>query len=116
MRVVEIASRMMRVAADGRTLVRDIRNTPVFSCREEEDVSVAEKLMRDLGVDSLPVVDSAGTIVGYVNLSAVSRQDRENSSRRFLRDRSLPIQVEPRGRGSIFDCGLGISKCAERAG
>jgi predicted transcriptional regulator len=113
--MAEIASLMTRVAAEGRTLVRDIMNTPVFSCREEEDVSTAQKLMRDLGVDNLVVVDTDGKLVGCVNLSTVSRQGSENSSRRSLRDRSLPINVEPRGRGSIFDCGLAASKCDGRA-
>jgi CBS domain-containing protein len=113
--MAEIASLVTRVAAEGPTLARDITNTRVFRCREEGDVSTAEKLMRDLGVDNLVVVDTDGKLVGYVNLSTVSRQDTENSSRPSLKDRALPIHVEPRGRGSIFDCGLASFNRDERA-
>jgi len=46
----------------------------VFSCRPEDDVATAEKVMRDKQIHRLPVVDVQGRLVGLISLNDIVRE------------------------------------------
>lgn len=78
-----------------------------YTCDATDEVSAAEKLMREQQVRRLPVVDGGGRIVGIISLGDVARQaDRERASKskkRQVKDteivETLGAISNPNGRG-----------------
>ena len=68
---------LYRVVAEGkdprRTSVLQVATKLVFSCKPEDDVSVAMNLMASQNVRRLPVLDDAKQVVGWITLSDLSR-------------------------------------------
>ena len=60
-----------------RTFVRDLMKTTVFTARPEDSVSTAAAQMLEARVDSLPVVDAAGTLLGIVTSHDILRLVRD---------------------------------------
>jgi len=54
-------------------LARDIMNSHVISVRRGSSVAAAARLMLEHGINSLPVVDQAGRVVGMVGIRDVLR-------------------------------------------
>lgn len=75
----------MGAYTQGRSLhlipVQNVMNKPVLSCAPDDDLTVAEKLMRDNRVRRLAVCDLDGKLVGLVSLSDIAREaERERLS------------------------------------
>ena len=47
----------------------DVMAKPVHTCRPDEDVSVAQKRMRDHQLRRLPITDSNGSLIGVLSLN-----------------------------------------------
>jgi len=46
----------------------------VFSCRPEDEIALAEKIMREKQVHRLPVVDTGGKLVGIISLNDIAHE------------------------------------------
>lgn len=55
-------------------LVTSAMSKEVFSCRPEDDIATAVKLMREKQLHRLPVVDAQGKLVGIVSLGDIARE------------------------------------------
>src|SRR5215210_6777320 len=68
---------LYRVVAEGkdprRTSVLQVATKLVFSCKPEDDLSVAMNLMASQNVRRLPVLDDAQHVTGWITLSDLSR-------------------------------------------
>lgn len=68
---------LYRVVAEGkdprRTLVMQVASKEIFSCRPEDELSVAMDLMASQNVRRLPVLNEAQHVVGWLTLSDLSR-------------------------------------------
>jgi CBS domain-containing protein len=68
---------LYRVVAEGkdprRTSVLQVATKVVFSCKPEDDLSVAMNLMASQNVRRLPVLDDAQRVTGWITLSDLSR-------------------------------------------
>jgi CBS domain-containing protein len=51
----------------------------VFSCRPDDDIATAEKLMREKQVHRLPVVDLEGRLVGLISLTDIAHEAAEET-------------------------------------
>jgi CBS domain-containing protein len=69
---------LYRLVAEGkdprRTKVIQIASKLVFSCRGEDELTVAMDLMASQNVRRLPVLDDAERVVGWLTLSDLSRR------------------------------------------
>jgi CBS domain-containing protein len=68
---------LYRVVAEGkdprRTSVLQVATKLVFSCKPEDEISVAMELMASQNVRRLPVFDDAQRVIGWITLSDLSR-------------------------------------------
>jgi CBS domain-containing protein len=55
-------------------LVTSAMSKQVFSCKPEEDIATAEKLMREKQVRRLPVIDAEGRLAGIISLNDIVRE------------------------------------------
>jgi CBS domain-containing protein len=63
--------------------VRLCMSKQVWSCRADDALSTAEKLMQDRRIRRLPVVDGAGRLVGIISLNDIALQaSRTRSEKR----------------------------------
>lgn len=46
----------------------------VFSCRPEDEIAIAEKLMREKQLHRLPVIDAQGQLVGVLSVNDIARE------------------------------------------
>ncbi len=53
-------------------LVKDIMSDMLFSCQQNDELSVAEKLMTINKVRRLPVMDDTNTLVGIISLNDIA--------------------------------------------
>ena len=69
---------LYRLVAEGkdprRTKVLQIATKLIFSCRIDDELSVAMDLMASQNVRRLPVLDDAERVVGWLTLSDLSRR------------------------------------------
>lgn len=56
------------------TRISSAMSRQVFSCRPDDDIAAAEKLMRDKQIRRLPVLDKDGHLVGLVSLNDIVRE------------------------------------------
>jgi CBS domain-containing protein len=64
-------------------LVTSAMSKEVFSCRPDDDIATAEKLMREKQLHRLPVVDVEGKLVGLISQYDIAREAaREAETRR----------------------------------
>lgn len=68
----------MAAYTQGRPLaqirVREVMAKPVHTCRPEDDVSIAQKCMRDHQLRRLPITDSTGSLIGLLSLNDLALQ------------------------------------------
>ena len=55
-------------------LVTSAMSKEVFSCKPEEDIAAAEKLMREKQVRRLPVIDAEGRRAGIISLNDIAQE------------------------------------------
>lgn len=67
-------------------LVTSAMSKRVFACRPEDDVAVAEKLMREKQVHRLPVVDADAGLVGLISLNDIAREAAREAEMRRPRE------------------------------
>ena len=69
---------LYRVVAEGkdprRTRVMQVASTMLFTCREDDPLSVAMDMIAAHNIRRLPVVDAARRVVGWLTLSDLSRR------------------------------------------
>jgi len=53
----------------------------LFDCTSDDDLSAAERIMRDEKVRRLPVLNKEGRLVGLISLSDIARQANEEFAR-----------------------------------
>jgi len=53
----------------------------LFDCASDDDLSAAERIMRDEKVRRLPVLNKEGRLVGLISLSDIARQANEEFAR-----------------------------------
>lgn len=73
----------IRVIAEGRspdTKVQDVMTREVISCRVGEDLSEAERLMRDKHKSRIMVCDQSGKLAGVISLSDVVELEEERGA------------------------------------
>ena len=56
--------------------IADSMCTPVHTCRADDDIEIAARLMREHRVRRLPVVDAANKPIGIVSLDDLARASR----------------------------------------
>jgi CBS domain-containing protein len=57
----------------------------VFSCRGDDDVASAEKLMRDKQIHRLPVMDAQKRLVGIISLNDIAREAAREAEMKKVR-------------------------------
>jgi CBS domain-containing protein len=61
--------------------VADAMSKAVRSCRPEDSLTEAERIMREAKIRRLPVVDANGTLAGIITLADLAREaDREQTT------------------------------------
>jgi len=63
-------------------LVTSAMSKEVCSCRPEDDIAAAEKLMREKQVHRLPVVNAERRLVGLISLNDIAREAAQESQMR----------------------------------
>lgn len=72
------------------TRVRDVMNTDVVSCSEDDDAGAAERLMEKKKVRKVLVVDSGFRLVGLVSLGKLARTRGDKQAGRIIQRMSRP--------------------------
>jgi len=72
---------ILRAVVDGRNpaelRAKDIMSTTLFTCRENDTLEDAFRIMSERQVRRLPVLDADGRLVGIVTLSDLGRLERD---------------------------------------
>lgn len=64
-------------------LVTSAMSKQVFSCAPDDDITAAEKLMREKQVRRLAVIDAQGRLAGVISLNDIAREgEREAETKR----------------------------------
>jgi CBS domain-containing protein len=75
---------ILRAVVDGRNpaelRVRDIMSTTLFTCRDDDTLEQAFRIMSERQVRRLPVLDRDGHLAGIVTLSDLGRLERDPQS------------------------------------
>ena len=58
----------------------------VISCRPEDEIAVAERLMRENQVHRLPVLDPEGRVVGVISLNDIAREAAREAQSKAARE------------------------------
>jgi len=61
--------------------VSSVMSRQLFDCASDDDLSAAERIMRDEKVRRLPVLNKEGRLVGLISLSDIARQANEEFAR-----------------------------------
>jgi CBS domain-containing protein len=88
----------LRGVARGRspeTPIRELMSTDVSAVKPEDDVEIVERLMADLQVRRVPVVDESGCCVGIVAQADLALDDTESDAEV---GQVVEAISEPRGR------------------
>ena len=74
---------VVKVVAEGRSVdaatVRDAMTPNPVSCREDDDVEHAVKLMKERQVRRMPIVDAAGRLTGIIAQADVATRVQKDS-------------------------------------
>jgi CBS domain-containing protein len=73
--------------------VTDTMSTDVKTCRPEDSIAAAEKLMRDKQVRRLPVTDAKGRLVGIISLNDITREAEREAGQGSKRADIRPSEV-----------------------
>jgi CBS domain-containing protein len=65
----------------GEIKVSAVMSRQLFDCTSDDDLSVAEQIMREKKVRRLPVLNKEGRLVGLLSLSDVARQANDEYAR-----------------------------------
>ena len=88
----------IRATASGldpaRTPVGEIMTRSVVTCREDDRLVDVEKVMRDRRIRRVPVVDRVGSLVGYLTMATIARNEPSVRSGHVLRGISQPGKGE----------------------
>lgn len=79
----------IRVVAEGKsadTKVDQVMTKDVVSCRLGDDLSTAERLMRERRKSRIMVCDSQGKLVGVISLSDIAEVEPEQIAAQTLRE------------------------------
>jgi CBS domain-containing protein len=63
----DIALRVVGEALPAQTLVGDVMSVNIATCAPDDDAEKALKLMDDLHIHHLPIVDEKGKVLGMIN-------------------------------------------------
>jgi CBS domain-containing protein len=80
---------VLRVVAEGKpaaTAVEEVMSSDLVTCRPDDDLGEAERLMRVHQVSRVLVIDEDGTVAGVISLADVARTDGEHHIGRTLVD------------------------------
>ncbi len=66
-------------------LVTSVMSKEVFSCTPEDDISAAEKLMKEKQIHRLLVLDAKGHPVGVISLHDIAREGARETEMRMAR-------------------------------
>jgi CBS domain-containing protein len=80
---------VVRVVAEGRpptTAVEEVMTSELISCRPEDDLSEAERLMRVYQVSRVLVIGEDGRVAGVISLADVTRADADPTAGQTLAD------------------------------
>ena len=84
----------IRVAAKGldptRVRVMDVMTPNPVTCSPEDTLTAAEQMMADAQVRRLPVVDRNRTLVGYLAMAKIVRNEHDRRAGKLLRGVSEP--------------------------
>lgn len=67
------------------SLVTSAMSKQVFSCRQDDDISTAEDMMREKQVRRLPVLDAQDHLVGVISLNDIAREGERELSGKIAR-------------------------------
>jgi CBS domain-containing protein len=77
----DIAIRIVAAQRSSDTAVRDVMSPNVVACKQNDDVRVAEGLMKDHQVARIVCLDDAGKLAGIIGMSDLAkREDAEHLS------------------------------------
>jgi CBS domain-containing protein len=91
-----------------RLRIADSMRTPVWSCRADDNIETAARIMRERRVRRLPVLDQAGKPVGVISLD-----DLAHASRVPVIDPTPGLTADE--LSDIYDATSGRSKHARRS-
>jgi len=89
--------------------VVDSMHKPVFSCRAEDGIEEAARIMRHHRVRRLPVVDATGKVIGLISLD-----DLAHASRQPVIDPTPGLTTDE--IGDVYNATSGRNKHARRPG
>ena len=88
----------LRVVAEGRSAdakITDVMTRGVVACRVGDDLSEAERLMRDHRKSRVMVCDRSGKLKGVISLSDIADIETESTAAQTLRDVSAREVRQP---------------------
>jgi CBS domain-containing protein len=80
---------VLRVVADGRpgsTAVEEVMSSELITCRPDDEVEEAERLMRVYQVSRVLVIGEDGKAAGVISLADIVRADAEPAAGKTLAD------------------------------
>ncbi|HXG58837.1 MAG TPA: CBS domain-containing protein [Thermoanaerobaculia bacterium] len=80
----DLACRCVAEGKDAETPVRDLMTANPSCCGADDDVAVAEKIMKERQVRRVPVVDHAGCCIGIVAQADLARHVKADIPEREL--------------------------------
>jgi len=96
----------VKVVAEGRdgnsTRLDEVMSTQPVTCNEDDDVSVAIRLMSEHQVRRIPVVDRNNSLMGIVSQADVARYADEEQVGELVEDISQPYGESLVSRGAAY--------------
>jgi len=95
----DIAISVVAAGVDPDTVaVRDVMSQPVATCRADQDLFDAVRMMRTYGVRRLPVLNADGEFIGYVSAEDIHgalAMELRDLDRAVLREQAREIETRP---------------------
>ena len=102
-----------RTGTPSRRPVKDAMTPNPASCREDDDVDQALKLMKERQVRRMPIVDGSGRLAGIIAQADVATRVNKDSEDRRARRSDLRVRDERaiEARRSAACCLLAVGSC-----
>ena len=71
----DLTIRGLALGAGGDSKVADLMTKNVVTCKPDDDLTVAEKALKQAQVSRIPVVDDAGRCMGVISIFDLARHD-----------------------------------------
>jgi CBS domain-containing protein len=82
----DIALRVVAEERPSSTLVEEVMSPDLVACRPQDDLKIAEELMRTNQVSRVLCIDDGGRVAGVISLADIAQYDSERRAGQLLAD------------------------------